>query len=222
VVALLATGSELREAGTELGSGQIYESNRIGLAALISNAGAVARILPLVSDDLEGTRRALEKAFAHADIVVTCGGVSVGEFDFVKQAFEQMGGKLDFWKVAIKPGRPFVCGQWKGKLLFGLPGNPVSAHVTFLLLVRPAVLRYQGATEVRLPVSHGELAEPLDNRGSKRRHFIRVMTSEGKVCSAGVQASHVLSSLAEANGLVDVPPDAIVPAGTFVQVLRWE
>jgi len=220
-VALLATGSELQEPGAKIKPGQIYESNRLALAALISAAG-IPKIFPLVRDDLSSTRAALENAFTECDIVVTSGGVSVGEMDFVKQAFEETGGKLEFWKVAIKPGRPFVYGQRNEKFLFGLPGNPVSAFVTFLLLVRPALLRWQGASDVNLPVSRGELAEPIINQGS-RRHFVRVhMTPDGKVHSAGVQASHMLSSLASANGLLDVPADTTLPSGHAVNILHWD
>ena len=106
--------------------------------------------------------------------------------------------------------------------MFGLPGNPVSALVTFLLLVRPALLRWQGATDVSLPAHPGVLAEPLANHG-ERRHFIRVkVDSAGKVRSTGIQASHVLSSVAAANGLVDVPADTTLAAGSPVTVLRWE
>ena len=196
VVGLLATGSELREPGQELARGQVYESNRLGLAALVRAAGGIPRIFPLVADALEGTRAALAEALVACDMVVSSGGVSVGEMDFIKQAFAEVGGELQFWKVAIKPGRPFVFGRRAGKYLFGLPGNPVSAFVTFLLLVRPALLRWQGATEVSLPTYPGILGEPLDNQG-ERRHFLRVkVDAEGKVYSAGVQASHVLNSLA--------------------------
>src|SRR5262249_58404372 len=106
---------------------------------------------PLVRDTLDATREALNQAFERCDVVVTSGGVSVGEMDFVKDAFTAAGGELQFWKVAIKPGRPFVLGRRGSKFLFGLPGNPVSAMVTFLLLVRPALLRWQGASEVALP-----------------------------------------------------------------------
>jgi molybdopterin molybdotransferase len=221
-VALLATGSELKEAGSALAPGQIYESNRTALAPLIRGAGGVPQIFPIVADDAEATRAALSRALAECDLVITCGGVSVGEMDFVKSAFEELGGQLQFWKVAIMPGRPFVFGRRGEKLLFGLPGNPVSAFVTFLLLARPALLRWQGATRVGLPASVGVLAEPFPNPGN-RRHFMRV-TMDGKaaVRSAGTQASHVLSSLALAEGLVDVPPATTLPAGTTVQVLRWE
>ncbi|MBI4325563.1 MAG: molybdopterin molybdotransferase MoeA [Chloroflexi bacterium] len=222
VAGLLATGSELREGGQTLAPGQIYESNRVALAALLDRLGAVPRVFPLVNDTLHDTRSALEAAFAECDAVVSSGGVSVGEWDFVKRAFQEMGGELDFWKVAIKPGKPFVFGRWRGKFLFGLPGNPVSATVTFLLLVRPAILRFQGARQLELPAHPGVLIEPLANPG-ERRHFVRVtVNTRSEVRLSGVQASHVLSSLAEANGLVDVPAQTTLPAGSSVQVLRWE
>lgn len=221
-VGLLATGSELQEAGQPLAPGHIYEGNRLALAALTGRAGAVPRTFPLVTDELAATSRALEEACNQCDAVVTTGGVSVGEMDFIRRAFEQTGGELEFWKVAIKPGRPFVFGRRRGALLFGLPGNPVSALVTFLLLVRPALLRWQGAANASLPVLPGVLAEPLVNIGG-RRHFMRVrMDSAGKVYSAGVQASHILSSVAAANGLVDVPPDTTLSAGAAVSVLHWD
>ena len=205
-----------------LAPGQIYESNRVGLAALVQRAGGIAKLFPLVPDTLVATRLAVVETFNQCDIVVTSGGVSVGEMDFIRRAFEETGGSLDFWRVAMKPGRPFMFGHRRGKLLFGLPGNPVSALVTFLLLARPALLRWQGATEVSLPAHPGHLTEPLANPGA-RRHFVRVkVDAVGNVASAGLQASHILSSLAAANGLVDVPPDTILPAGAAVPVMRWE
>jgi molybdopterin molybdotransferase len=222
IVGLLATGSELKEGGEPLVHGQIYESNRAALAPLIKKAGGVPAILGIVPDDLDETRSVLDRAFAQSDAVVTCGGVSVGEMDFVKTAFQQLGGNLEFWKVAIKPGRPFVFGRLGEKLLFGLPGNPVSALVTFLMLVRPALLRWQGGAALSLPSSPGCVVEPLVNPGG-RRHFLRVTIDDrGNVRSAGAQASHMLSSLAAANGLVDVPPETTFSKGTSVPVLRWE
>src|SRR5436190_406511 len=156
------------------------------------------------------------------EVVVTSGGVSVGEFDYVKQAFEAIGGKQNLWKVNIKPGKPFVFGRKGDKFLFGLPGNPVSALVTFVLLVRPALLRMQGATNVDLPSHSATLMEQLSNRGD-RRHFMRVcVESSGKVRLSGTQASHMLSSLAAANGLVDVPPGKTLEAGATVQVWRLD
>lgn len=222
VVGLLATGNELQEAGPPLQPGKIYESNRQCLAPLAVQAGGVPRIFPLVEDTPAATRAALESALSQCYLVVTTGGVSVGEHDLVKTAFQQLGGEMEFWRVAIKPGKPFGFGRWGEKLWFGLPGNPVSAFVTFLLLVRPAILRWQGATQPGLPVRQGTLAESLNNRGD-RRHFIRVrVDNHARVWSAGTQASHILSSLAEANGLVDVPPRTSFPSGVQVNVLSLE
>jgi molybdopterin molybdotransferase len=222
VVGLLATGSELQQPGQPLRPGQIYESNRVGLSALITSAGGRPLIFPIVADSLASTTQALTDALGRCDLLVTVGGASVGDLDLVKPAFESIGGRLDFWKVAIKPGRPFVFGQAGEKLLFGLPGNPVSALVTFLLLVRPAVRRWQGADAADQPSSHGILSEPLVNTGS-RRHFVRVrISADGTVTLAGAQASHVLSSFAAAGGLVDVPADTTLPAGSRVKVLFWE
>ena len=222
VAGLLATGLELREPGQPLAPGQIYESNRLALAALVRSAGAVPRIFPLVADTPEATRSALAEALAQCDAVVSTGGVSVGELDFIKDALAELGGTLEFWRVAIKPGRPFVFGRWREKLLFGLPGNPVSALVTFLLLARPALLRWQGAREVVLPAHPGVLAEPLANPGA-RPHFLRVrVDGAGQVFSAGLQAAHALGSLAAANGLVEVPPQTTLPRSSRVSVMRWE
>ncbi len=220
-VALIATGSELREPGQPLLSGQIYESNRAMLSPLIAGCGGVPKVFPIVPDTLDATSAALQSAFSASDIVVTSGGVSVGELDFVKAAFESLGGELQFWKVAMRPGKPFVFGRLGEKFLFGLPGNPVSAFVTFLLLVRPALLRWQGAMEVSLPSHAAVLGESISNPGD-RRHFVRVrVAADGKVISAGKQASHALSSLAGADGLLDVTPQTTFAASTSVNVLRW-
>ena len=221
VLGIMATGSELIEPGTPLPKGKIYESNRLGLAQLAGSVCGQPKILPLVPDELAATEQALERAFEVCDAVITCGGVSVGPMDFVKSAFTRIGGELRLWRVAIKPGRPFVLGTMGKKVLFGLPGNPVSAMVTFLLLVRPALLKWQGAARLGLPVSLGQLAEPLSNP-EERRHFLRVQVDEqGLVRSAGVQESHALNSLAAANGLIDLAPGTNLPAGALVRVLRW-
>lgn len=221
VVGILSTGNELVEVGAPLAPGKIYESNRAMISALVSQAGAEPRCYPIVHDTLKDTRSALERAFAECDAVITTGGVSVGEHDLVKAAFESLGGILEFWKVAMRPGKPFVFGRHSGKILFGLPGNPVSAFVTFLILARPALWQMQGVTELSLPSHPGILAEPLHNRGG-RRHFMRVCVDRaGQVRGAGLQASHALGSLAQSNGLVDVPPETLWPAGQVVPVLRW-
>jgi molybdopterin molybdotransferase len=218
---MLATGNELREPGASLAAGQIYESNRTALATLLAAAGAVPRLLPLVPDTLEASRDALGRAFDESEIVLTTGGVSVGELDFVKDAFRQLGGKLEFWRVAVRPGKPFVFGSFGEKLFFGLPGNPVSSFVTAALLVWPVILRAQGATETELPSHYAVANDTLVNK-TDRRHFMRVrVDAEGGASLAGLQASHALSSLAVANGLIDVPAGAVIERGARVKVLRF-
>jgi molybdopterin molybdotransferase len=222
VAGLVATGNELREPGRPLEAGAIYESNRVGLAALARQAGAIPKLFPLVKDDLAATKAALEQALSECDVVISTGGVSVGGMDWVKEAFAAIGGRLEFWTVAMRPGKPCAFGHWKERLWFGLPGNPVSALVSFLLLARPALLRLQGAREVsprRIPAT---LCEPLANH-IERRHFMRVtLDDRGGARSAGRQSSHILSALARADGLVDVPPKTTLPAGSFVSVLPWD
>ncbi|MEO7298272.1 MAG: gephyrin-like molybdotransferase Glp [Verrucomicrobiota bacterium] len=222
LTAILATGSELREAGMRLQAGQIFESNRIGIAALASQMGAIPRVFPIVADSLLQTKEAMARAFSECDVVITTGGVSVGELDFVKTAFGELGGRLDFWKISLKPGKPFVFGQLGEKFLFGLPGNPVSAFVTFILLVAPALAKLQGATHFQWPAQSGILIESLENLGD-RRHFVRVCVDEkGSVRSAGSQASHIVSALAKSNGLVEIPARTVFAENTVVKVLRWE
>lgn len=220
-VALLANGSELRPPGTELAAGQIFESNTAMLAALVRRFGGEPVFYRCVPDAAVPLNAALAEAFTVADLVITVGGASVGDHDLVKPVFADLGGKLELWRVALKPGRPFCFGQFGGGTLFGLPGNPVSAFVTAVLLVQPALLRLQGARDCEPLSTPGFLAEPLAN-SDRRRHFVRVVTEVGgRVRSAGAQASHRLGSLALADGLVDVPPETTLAAGTAVRVLRW-
>lgn len=222
LVGLLATGNELREPGNTLNVSEIYESNRLALSAIAKQIGAVPKIYPLVPDTLAETKAALKKAFSECDVVVTTGGVSVGELDFVKAAFAELGGNIDFWKISIKPGKPFVFGKLAGKSLFGLPGNPVSAFVTFVLLAGPALAKMQGAKTFTWPDRLGTLAERLENRGD-RRHFFRVTVDQsGDVRSAGIQSSHILSALAKANGLLEIPPNTIFEIGRTVRPLRLD
>lgn len=221
-VGIVATGSELREPGSSLQPGQLYESNRLSLATLARRAGGIVKTYPLVMDDLAATQAALHFALTENDVVVTSGGVSVGDFDFVKDAFAKLGGHLEFWRVAIKPGKPFLFGRWREKFLFGLPGNPVSGLVGFSVLVSPALIRLQGGTDAGLAYCHGVLAEPFENRGD-RPHFLRVrIGADAAVRSAGIQASHILSSLAEANGLLCVPANTVWECGRAVRILRWD
>jgi molybdopterin molybdotransferase len=200
--------------------GEIFESNRLLLSGFLENIAEVV-MFPIVRDDPHQTTEALRKAFAQCDLVLTTGGVSVGEFDFVKDSFVKLGGQIELWKIAIRPGKPFVFGALENKFLFGLPGNPVSALVTFLLLVRPALLKMSGAKNVELPLVEGELEDELLNNGD-RRHFMRVRWEEGKVRRAGPQASHMVGALGDANGLVDVPPKTRLMKGDAVKIQLWQ
>ena len=218
-VGLVTTGSELVEPPGELQPGEIYESNRAMLASLVSKANGLPTPYPIVPDTLEATVAALGRAFAENDAVLTSGGVSVGDHDHVRPAIERLGGSLDFWKVAVKPGKPFVLGQVGGKPVFGMPGNPVSAIITYLLMVRPALLKMQGASEWRLAKRPGRLADELVNKGD-RRHFVRVTIDDlGLVRSVGGQRSLMLGSLAKSNSLVDLPPGSRLAKGDPVDVL---
>lgn len=220
-VGLLATGDELVEPGDGLRPGQIFESNRLMIQALAAEVGCTTRLFPIVRDSLPVTRSALVEAFAECDVVITTGGVSVGEHDHVKMAFEAMGGKLELWRIAIRPGKPLAWGRLGQQPFFGLPGNPVSAVVTFLLLVRPALIQLQGGTDLALPRVFGTLAQAVSNPGN-RRHFMRVtLGSSGEVSPAGVQGSHVMSGLTQAIGLLDVPPDSFWEVGRPVAILRF-
>lgn len=221
-VGVISTGSELREpGGVPLVEGEIYESNRSMILAGLKRLNALPKVFPVVPDDLALTREAIGNAFDACDLVITSGGVSVGKFDFVKEAFESLGGRIELWRIAVKPGKPFVFGQLGERFLFGLPGNPVSAFVTFVLLVAPAIRRLQGADDTSWPTRFGRLDESLSNPGD-RRHFMRVhVNAQSRVRSAGLQASHALRSLSQANGLVDVPPGATLAVGSEVRVICW-
>lgn len=220
-VGLVATGDELVEPGETLGAGQIYESNRTMLRAMTDEVGCKTTVYPVVRDDLEATSKALATAFAESDVVISSGGVSVGSHDHIKAAVESLGGRLEFWKIAIRPGKPFVYGRRDAAFFFGLPGNPVSAAVTFLLLVRPALIRLQGGTETGLRKIRGKLSKPLSNPGP-RRHFVRArFDSAGDFEPVGVQGSHVLSGLGQAQGIIDVPAGAEWPSGREAELLLF-
>ena len=218
-VGLIATGSELIEPPHKLNSGEIYESNRTMLASMISQANGIPKIYPIVKDNLKKTIYALKLAFSENDIVITSGGASVGDHDHIKPALEQMGGSINFWKISIKPGKPFMLGQAKGKTLFALPGNPASALTTFLLLVRPALLKLQGANCLQLSKRTGVLAHQIINNG-KRRHFVRVNINEHSLVSiTSNQRSHMVGSLPKTNGLIDMPPNSRLVNGDKAEIL---
>lgn len=221
-VTILATGSELRPLGATLEPGQIHESNSLMLEAMIRAVGGHVVARANTVDTLAATKDAILAALEAADCLMTSGGVSVGDHDHVRSALRALGGEVALWRIALKPGKPFMYGELRGKPVFGLPGNPVSAFVTFLLLVRPALLRMLGAADCLLPVLPGTLQGRVANRGD-RRHFVRVaLDAQGRVHPAGAQASHRIGDLARANALLDVPPETTWEAGRAVQVLLWQ
>lgn len=210
-VAVLATGDELVPLGSPLGPGAIYDSNSIALAAQARAARAEVRRLGLARDTLEAVLTPLREAAGWADVIVTSGGVSVGAHDVVRDAFAALG-EVDFWRVAVQPGKPLAYGRAGGCHLFGLPGNPVSAFVTFELFVRPLLRQLAGRVDLLgRTVVRARLAQAV-TKSTERRAFLRVRLereagpSGGTLARlAGGQGSHVLSALAAADGLAIVP-----------------
>jgi molybdopterin molybdotransferase len=203
-VAVLATGSELRRPGEPLGPGEIYESNSVMLAAQLQRAGADCEVLGAVVDDAAATRDALERGLA-ADVLLTSGGVSVGEHDLVRGLLAELGAVEVFWRVAVKPGKPVAFSTRGSTLVFGLPGNPVSSFVGFELLVRPALAALQGARDPAPAYLPGRLASAV-RRNAARDELVRAEVAGGGVVQPlHGQESHMIARAAHANALVLVP-----------------
>lgn len=206
--AIITTGDELVDASERPGPGQIRNGNQYSLLGEAMQAGAQVSVLARARDDKGEIERALSSAAACCDVVIICGGVSVGDYDYVKEVIARLG-EIKFWKVAIKPGKPFVFAEIGGKPVFGLPGNPVSCMVTFELFVRPAILRMMGADPAGKAVS-GAVTEDVPHRPGARE-FIRAVTSwtGGGYSIAPIQrrGSGRLSSMVEANSYLVVPED---------------
>jgi molybdopterin molybdotransferase len=207
VVAVLSTGDELVPAGEPLGPGQIHDANTVALAAAVAEAGGDALVLPIEHDEEEGIERALLDAAYRAQLVVTSGGVSVGRHDHVRAVLERRGA-LDFWRIAVQPGKPLAVGELDGVTVIGLPGNPVSALVTFELFVRPFIREMLGLVgDGRLRVR----ATPTVRieKDAARRAFLRVKVwlEDGAIHAepAGGQASSQLRPMADGNALLIVP-----------------
>ncbi|MGK2942060.1 MAG: molybdopterin molybdotransferase MoeA [Immundisolibacter sp.] len=226
-VALFTSGDELTPLGQPLAAGAIYDSNRYLLRAMLQQMGMPVIDLGIVADDPDAVRSAFAAARAQADVVISSGGVSVGDADYVREVFSEFG-DIHFWRIAMKPGRPLAFGRLDETWFFGLPGNPVSTAVTFLEFVRPALCRLEGEPltaplRVELP-----LLEPL-RKAPGRMDFQRGIVAIDKdgrpgVRSAGPQGSHVMSSLAAANCLLVLPAaSGDLPAGSLVEVelLPW-
>ncbi|CAG9180810.1 Molybdopterin molybdenumtransferase [Cupriavidus laharis] len=225
-VAVFFTGDELAMPGEPLKPGAIYNSNRFTLRGLLENLGCEVNDLGIVPDTLAATRETLRKAAQGHDLIITSGGVSVGEEDHIKPAVEAEG-RLDMWQIAIKPGKPLAFGQVNNgssdpAFFLGLPGNPVSSFVTFLLFVRPFILRLQGVADVtprRLPLR----ADFELKKGDRRNEFLRArLNANGGLDLFPNQSSGVLTSTVWGDGLIDNPPDRAIAHGDTVQFIPFD
>jgi molybdopterin molybdotransferase len=208
-VAILSTGDELADLDERFDEEKIINSNSYGTAAAVQEAGGIPILLGIAKDQ----PAALKEKISHglnADILVLSGGVSMGDYDFTKAVFKDLGAEMNFWKLAIRPGQPLAFGKIQGKLAFGLPGNPVSSMVTFEQLVRPAMLKMGGHRSYGRPVVQAVFQEKFSKR-TDRRHFLRgILSRENNmltVRTTGDQGSGILTSMVKANGLIDVPEE---------------
>ncbi|WP_286240335.1 molybdopterin molybdotransferase MoeA [Neptuniibacter halophilus] len=210
-VAILSTGDELVEPGSPLAAGQIYNSNRYILTGLLAGLGMEPVDIGCVADTREATLEALQRAASGADVIISTGGVSVGEEDHVKACVEQLG-SLSMWKIKIKPGKPVAYGEVQGTPFLGLPGNPTSTLVTFCLLARPCLLKLQGAgfkppLTLQLPAGFSR------GRKNQRQEYLRVRVEEGALVPFSNQSSGVLMSASWADGIAVIPPETEVRQG---------
>jgi molybdopterin molybdotransferase len=225
VVAILSTGDEVIDLGPELQPGQIRNSNSYLIAAMVRRFGAQPLMLGISRDSVNDLENKLEAANT-ADMIVTTGGVSLGDYDMVKDVL-RANGEIAIWQVRMKPGKPLAFGWIGDTPLLGLPGNPVAAAVSFEQFGRPAILKMRGERQLDPPTIDATLTEHVDNRGH-RRHYVRACvmeTDEGFVVRpSGDQGAGVLTSMVQANGLLVVPEDLdFAPAGARlrVQMIDW-
>ncbi len=220
-VAIISTGDELADVDEELTAGKIVSSNSYSLQALVLDSNAIPMALGIARDTREALREKFSAAL-HADMIISSGGVSVGDYDFVKDVMQDLGAEMKFWKVAMRPGNPLAFGIIGGKPAFGLPGNPVSVMVSFEQFVRPSLRKMCGHTKLFRPVIEATAQEDVATRQG-RQYFIRCMvrkTTAGYIATTtGEQGSGILMSMAKATGLMIVPADrAGVKAGDTVAV----
>ncbi len=221
VVAILSTGDELVEVDEPLAPGKIVNSNTYGLAALCLANGAIPLMLPIARDEEAQIRRAVQSALS-ADLILSSGGVSVGDYDYVKKVLDELGAQARLWRVAMKPGKPLFFCVLQGKPYFGLPGNPVSSLVSFLQFVRPALRKAAGHLPDTwlLPALAAHLEHPLANEGDRRQYVrARLRLEGGRLLAAAPQGqgSHQLSSMLGTNGLLVLEPGVRLEAGGEVQ-----
>jgi len=219
-VAILSTGDEIIDVGDAMVHGKVVNSNSYSLAALVREAGAIPRMIGIVPDTQEATVAAIESAI-ESDFVISSGGVSVGAYDFVKDALDALGAETKFWQVAMKPGKPVVLSRVRGKLYFGLPGNPVSCMVSFLLFIAPAIRKAMGQNVNLLPpIVQTRIDAPLKSRGDRRNYMrVRVVARDGELVSQPMtsQGSGVSTSMIQANGFAIVETGVTrVEAGSMV------
>jgi molybdopterin molybdotransferase len=217
-VALLSTGDELVEPGQTLGPGQIFNSNRRLLAGWLARLGCDVHDAGVLADDLQATRAALA-GLGDVDLILSTGGVSVGEADFLGQVLREAG-ELALWKLAIKPGKPLTCGHYQGVPVLGLPGNPASTLVTFGLLARPYLLRRLGVEAVE-PLGFDVPAGFAWERAGKRREYLRARLEQGRAVPHPNQSSGVLRSAAWADGLVEVREERSFAEGAPVRFIPF-
>ena len=251
--AVISTGDELVKPGEELQAGQIYDSNSALLNALLQRCGVSATAVEHCRDDRQSLDAAIKRGMKNHVLIIS-GGVSVGEHDLVKEALREVGAKIEVWRVAVKPGKPFLFGWFESETIdsasetpagpagsppddsvqsadtmpaphkcfvFGLPGNPVSAFVTFLQFVRPAVLKMKGATNLDLPQVPAKLAVGLTNDGD-RPHYIRGRLEHETFTPIGRQESHALFGLSRANALLRINVGESLKADEIVDVQIWD
>ena len=207
-IAILSTGDELKQPGEELNAHEIYESNSYGLAGLVQWMGHEAIRYPAVNDSMETLRASLDRAANECDLILTSGGVSMGEWDFVRKIMEEEG-DVHFWRVKIRPGSPPLFGRWKDTPIFGLPGNPTSSHVVFRVLVAPYLrnsMQGGGPREQQLMVRLGEDFKGDEKCLALRRIFIDTSGEHPTAYSTGHQGSGNLSGIARADGLTLLEP----------------
>ncbi|MFT5850893.1 MAG: molybdopterin molybdotransferase [Colwellia sp.] len=225
-VAVLATGDELKSPGEVLNDGDIYESNSHALIAMLTKLNVTVINFGIIADDEQAIRTAFEQADQQADVVISSGGVSVGDADYTKLILEQLG-EIGFWKIAMKPGKPFAFGKLPNSYFFGLPGNPVSALVTAHQLAVPALLKLQHAQAKKLPLLKVKTATQLNKRAG-RMDFQRAILStnhqgEMIVTSTGSQGSGILTSMSTANCYIVLPANqGNVPANEMVNVQLFD
>ncbi len=220
-VTVLCTGDELRAPGSGGPPNSIPDSNGVALAALAEAAGASVVRAPLVQDEPQAMRDALAEALAASDLLLTVGGVSVGDHDVVRPALESLGVSIDFWKVRMKPGKPLVLARRERALVLGLPGNPVSAQVTFALFGMPLLRAMQGDGAPRAAMRRARLQHPLRQKPG-RRGFHRAFVKADEVALLDNQASGAVTAMAWANALVVVPEEVSeLGAGELVDVLSF-